>query len=105
MPKENLFAASPRQKWQLCSGAGVGTGTLWECADLRVKSLPWDLAFFNSNIKEAFGYVHIQTSSLILSSDAEVSVFSVLRYICGGSLCCSCSQIKCHGGAKFGWQS
>lgn len=48
MPKENLFAASPRQKWQLCSEAAGGTGTLWECGALMVKSLPWDLAFFNT---------------------------------------------------------
>lgn len=105
MPKENLFAASPRQKWQLCSEAAGGTGTLWECGALMVKSLPWDLAFFNSNVKEPFGHVHIQNCAVILSSDAGVAVFSVFsasRSICGGSLCCSCSQIRSHIGAKFG---
>lgn len=39
--------------------------------------------------------------ALTLSSDAEVAEFSVSRYTCGVSLCCSCSQMKSHSGAQF----
>lgn len=64
----------------------TGSWSLGGCAAL-MWNLPWALPFFKS-VKEALGHVHIQNSPLILPSDAEVAVFSALRCICGGSLCC-----------------
>lgn len=68
------------------------------CGNAEIPSL--GAAFFNSSVKEFFGYVHIQNSAFILPSGAEFAVFSGLRPIRGGSLCCS--QIPSRFGAKFG---